>query len=139
MYMPQDERSVEMSNARYSNSQYSNAQQFSSQQSSSQHLGETYRQLEGFPGWNSVTVVDRNTLTLAEVQNETPHKSSNDAFSRDAASDSWVDMLVTLALVLFLVVSSSVTLGFAASRVTILTQQLTQRIDHLNNASSWNF
>ncbi|MFK8183599.1 MAG: hypothetical protein AB8B99_09500 [Phormidesmis sp.] len=108
------------------------------------NLTDTYRQLEGFTGWNSATIVNSRTLTMVDVYNETTHASRDDASrddagSNDEASGDWVDMFVTVAVMLFLMVTSSAALGFAASRVAMMTQQLTQQVDNLNDASSWNF
>ena len=98
---------------------------------STSHLSETYLRLEGF---TEVAITPETTpATLSDVVDE----------ATQLPAHGWQDTFITFGVIFTLLVTSSLTLGFGANRISLglryMTHQLNQQAVELGTPTSWRF
>ena len=95
-------------------------------------LSETYLRLEGF---TEVPIMPETTpVTLADVVDE----------EAQLPAQSWQDTFITFGVIFTLLVTSSLTLGFGANRISLGLRYVTHQLNQqqavgLGTPTSWRF
>ncbi|MGD1897523.1 MAG: hypothetical protein ACFB16_11305 [Phormidesmis sp.] len=95
------------------------------------HLSDTYLQLEGFT--QPQPEAESRPLTMADVVHETPH----------LAKGTWQDTAIAFGVIFTVLITSSVALGYGASKLTSgiqqMARQMNQQTETITTATSWRF